>query len=128
MQLEGLVRCNKCGGNYHPSNHIRTNPLSEAFPLQCGPPLVTRYWHGNGSPLRLYHPSLWAPRNCTGLLGLGYDMWHDYLIKFQYPTIAPQNSSFSLLFEEKRWGFNLKWLVPHASLFFPRENVASHVL
>ena len=37
MQLEGLVRCNKCDGNCHPSNHVRTNPLSEALPLQCAP-------------------------------------------------------------------------------------------
>ena len=23
--------CIKCGGSYHPSNHVRTNPLSEAL-------------------------------------------------------------------------------------------------
>ena len=32
-----LVRCIKCGGNYHLSNHVRANPLSESLPLQCGP-------------------------------------------------------------------------------------------
>ena len=35
MRPEGLVRCNKCGGSCHPSNHVRAHPLSEAFTLQC---------------------------------------------------------------------------------------------
>ena len=71
-----------------PSLHVRANPLSKALSPQCGPPLVMCPWRGSGSPLQLYRPNVWAPRNYTGLLGLGYDIWHYHLIKFLYPTIS----------------------------------------
>ena len=45
---------------------------------------------------------------------LWYDTWHYYLIKFLYLTIAPKNSSFSLLYEEKN-GVSIlgDWLHTH---------------
>ena len=70
-----LVGCIKCGGSYHPSNHVRANPLSEALPLQCGPLLQcaidVAMAHLSGLTILVY-----------GLLGLEYDMWHDFLSKF----------------------------------------------
>ena len=71
------------------------------FLYSMTPFLVMCHWRGHGPPLRPYHPSVWTLRNCIDLLSLRYDTWHDYLIEFLYPTIAPQNSSFSLLSEEK---------------------------
>ena len=84
------------------------------------------HWRGHGSVLRPYHPSVWSPRNYIGLLGLEYDTWHYYLIIFLYPTIAPQNSGFSLLFEEKNGVLILNdWL--HMHLCFSYERMSLHM-
>ena len=52
---------------------------------------------------------------------LWYDTWHYYLIKFLYLTIAPKNSSFSLLYEEKN-GVSIlgDWLHTHLCFFHVR--------
>ena len=72
------------------------------------------HWRGHGLPLQPYRPRIRSPRNCIGLLSLGYDIQHYYLIKFLYPIIAPQNSSFSLLSEEKNGVLILcDWLHTH---------------
>ena len=45
------------------------------------------HWRGHDLSLRSYRLSVRTPRNCIGFLGIGYDMWHYYFIKFFYPTI-----------------------------------------
>ena len=121
-----LVECIKCGGCFLPFSYVRANPLSKTLPLQCDPPPVICHWHGYGSSLRPYHLSVWALRNCIGVLGLGCDTWYDYLIKFLYPTIAFQNSSFSLLFEEKNGVLILSdWL--HTHLCFSHVRMSLHI-
>ena len=60
-------------------------PSLKLFLYSVAPSLVMCHWRGHGPPLRPYHPSVWTPQNCIGLLGLGYNMWHYYFIKFLYP-------------------------------------------
>jgi len=84
------------------------------------------HWCGHGSPLWPYCLSAWTSRNCIGLLGLRYDMWHYYLIKFLYPIIAPQNFGFSLLFKEKNGVLILSdWL--HTHLCFSHVITSLHM-
>ena len=111
MQPEGLVECNKYGGNHHPFSHVKANPFFETFSQQ----------QTSSSNV----PLMWTYRPRANLLGIAqpprpqYDTWQHYSIKFLYPTpltlvqsgrpsIGPRGASAPQNFSKKLWNFFLE--------------------